>query len=424
MNGLLKGATVYRQGRLCKQDIAFCEGKIVDQSSFIPLEGFPVIPIDSVENCIVFPGFVDVHIHLREPGFSYKETIASGTRAAAHGGYTTVCAMPNLNPAPDSLAHLEEEQKLIRRNACVQVLPYASITLGRRGEGELVDFAALAPYVAGFSDDGSGVQGESLMRQAMTRAAQTGALIAAHCEQNDLLHGGVIHDGAYAHTHGYKGISSESEWRQIERDLKLAGETGCRYHVCHISCKESVALIRRAKADGVDVTCETAPHYLLLCDDDLQDDGRFKMNPPLRSREDRDALIAGALDGTIDMVATDHAPHAEEEKSRGLAGSLNGVVGLECAFPALYTGLVKTKILPLERLIEMMTDAPRKRFGLPPVSFDPGQPADITVWNLERQSTVNPETFCSMGRATPFAGMRVYGENELTIAGGTTVWGR
>ncbi len=424
MDVLLKGAAVYRRGKLCKQDVAISQSQIADHSSLAARKGVPLVPIEFSSNCIVTPGFVDVHVHLREPGFSYKETIKTGTLAAAHGGYTTVCAMPNLNPPPDTAAHLWEELTLIGRDAQVRVLPYACITAGQKGGGELVDFAALAPYVAGFSDDGRGVQDEATMREAMRRAKAAGALIAAHCEQDDLLNGGYIHDGAYCRAHGHRGISSESEWRQVERDLRLAKETGCRYHVCHVSCKESVALIRRAKAEGADVTCETAPHYLLLCDEDLREDGRFKMNPPLRSREDRDALVEAALDGTIDVVATDHAPHAAPEKARGLAGSLNGIVGLECAFAALYTGLVRTGKMPLERLIEMLTDAPRKRFGLPPVTLEAGQSADLAVWDLSREWTVDPETFLSMGRATPFEGARVYGANLLTVAGGETVWQR
>ncbi len=424
MEGLFKGATVYRQGKLSKVDIAVCQGSIVDVSSPACKEGLPVIPIGSAENCIVSPGFVDVHVHLREPGFSYKETVVSGTLAAAHGGYTTVCAMPNVSPPPDTLAHLGEELTIINRDARVQVLPYGCITQGQKGEGELVDFAALLPYVVGFSDDGRGVQDESTMRAAMEQVAKLGGLIAAHCEQDDLLHGGYIHDGTYCRAHSHRGISSESEWRQVERDLRLAKETGCRYHVCHISCKESVALIRRAKAEGVDVTCETAPHYLLLCDEDLQEDGRYKMNPPLRSRADRDALVQGALDGTIDMVATDHAPHSAEEKSRGLEKSLMGIVGLETAFATLYTGLVRTGTLPLERLLYMLTDAPRKRFGLPPNTLSPGQSAAVTVFDLSREWTVDPDAFFSRGRATPFAGAQVYGSCELTLIGGEAIWQR
>jgi len=421
LDGLLQGATIYRQGELIQQSIAFHNGKMTSVSAVSPQGENPVVPIVSIENRFVFPGFVDVHVHLREPGFSYKETMVTGTRAAAHGGYTMVCAMPNLNPTPDTPAHLWEELTLIGRDAQVRVLPYASITMGQLGN-ELVDFAALSPYVAGFSDDGRGVQSESTMREAMRRAASVGGMIVAHCEQNDLLHGGYIHDGAYARAHGHRGISSESEWRQIERDLKLAAETGCKYHVCHVSTRESVALIRRAKAEGVDVSCETAPHYLLLCDEDLQEDGRFKMNPPLRSRADQEALLEGVLDGAIDMIVTDHAPHSAEEKARGLEKSAMGIVGLECAFAELYTGLVRTGKVPLARLLQMMTDAPRARFGLPPMTFDPGQAADLTIFDLNAEWTVDPEQFLSLGRATPFAGDRVFGRCELTLAGGETVW--
>ncbi len=373
---------------------------------------------------MVSPGFADVHVHLREPGFSYKETVATGTLAAARGGYTALCAMPNLSPAPDTPAHLEAQLSILRRDAKVPVLPYGCITLGQLGEGDLCDFAALKPFVAGFSDDGRGVQREDTMREAMTRVAAVGGILAAHCEQNDLLRGGYIHDGAYARLHGHRGIASESEWRQVERDLRLAKETKCRYHVCHVSTKESVALIRRAKAEGVDVTCETAPHYLLLCDEDLQEDGRFKMNPPLRGKADRDALVEAALDGTIDMIATDHAPHSAAEKAKGLAGSAMGIVGLETAFAVLYTGLVRTGVMPLERLLWMMTDAPRARFPLPPANLDAADGASLTVFDLAAGWRVDPEDFHSLGRATPFAGMDVYGRCELTLAGGKTVWQR
>ena len=422
MNGLLQGATVYRQGTLYKRDVAFCEGRIADDSSFTWQGGTPIVPIISVLNKIVVPGFADVHVHLREPGFSYKEQILTGTLAAAHGGYTTVCAMPNVNPPPDTLTHLEAQLAIIRRDARVRVLPYGCITIGQRGEGELCDYAALAPFVAGFSDDGRGVQSESTMREAMTRVAAVGGIIAAHCEQNDLLHSGYIYDGAYARAHGHAGISSQSEWRQVERDLRLAKETGCKYHVCHISCKESVALIRKAKAEGVNVSCETAPHYLLLCDEDLQEDGRFKMNPPLRSRADRDALREAALDGTIDIIATDHAPHSAAEKSKGLSQSAMGITGLECAFAALYTGLVRPGIMPLPRLLAMLTDVPRARFGLPPMTFDAGQAADIAVFDLNAAWAINPDEFLSLGHATPFAGAQVYGRCELTLVGGKTEW--
>jgi len=424
LNGLLKGVTFYRQGRLCKGDVFISRGKIIQGDLFPLHDSVPVAPTVFNEHCIVSPGFADVHVHLREPGFSYKEQILTGTRAAARGGYTTVCSMPNVNPSPDTLANLQAQLAIIARDARVRVIPYGCITMGQKGEGDLVDFAALKPFVAGFSDDGRGVQSEATMRRAMEQIAALGGILAAHCEQNDLLHGGYIHDGAYARAHGHRGISSESEWRPIQRDLRLAEETGCRYHVCHVSCKESVALIRRAKAEGVDVTCETAPHYLLLCEDDLQEDGRFKMNPPLRTREDRDALVQAALDGTIDMIATDHAPHAAAEKALGLQGSAMGVVGLENAFATLYTGLVTTGVMPLTRLLCMMTDAPRARFGLPPMTMDAGQDADVTVFDLSREWTVNPDDFLSLGRATPFAGARVRGSCERTLVGGETVWQR
>ncbi len=349
----------------------------------------------------LFPGFCDVHVHLREPGFSYKETIRTGTLAAKRGGYTCVCAMPNLNPVPDSLETLKPQLDLIARDAAIRVLPYGAITAGEKGE-VLADMAAMAPYVCGFSDDGKGVQDAGLMREAMQTAKGLGKVIAAHCEVNELLRGGYVHDGDYARAHGHRGICSESEWRQIERDLKLADETGCMYHVCHISCGESARLIRDAKKDGVDVTCETGPHYLLLDENDLQEDGRFKMNPPLRSRRDREALLEALCDGTIDMIATDHAPHSAEEKSRGLEKSAFGIVGLETAFPLMYTYLVRQGVISLERLVDLMAVNPRQRFGLP---FE-----GVAVWDLNRETTVDPASFASMGRATPFAGWKVWGE--------------
>ena len=355
----------------------------------------------------VFPGFCDVHVHFREPGFSYKETIRTGTLAAARGGYTAVCAMPNLDPVPDSAAHLKEELDLIRRDAAIPVYPYGAITVGEKGE-VLAALAEMAPDVIAFSDDGKGVQSNGRMREAMLLAKSLGKIIAAHCEDESLLFGGYIHDGAYAARHGHRGISSESEWRQIARDLELAAATGCAYHVCHISAKESVDLIRQAKASGVDVTCETAPHYLLLCEENLQEHGRFRMNPPLRTAADREALVEGLIDGTVDMIATDHAPHSDEEKAKGLAGSAFGVVGLETAFPALYTYLVRQGFLSLEKLIDLLSGAPRRRFGIP---SDPG----FTVWNLNRPFQVDPEEFLSKGRATPFEGMRFYGRCALTV---------
>lgn len=362
----------------------------------------------------VFPGFADVHVHLREPGFSYKETIASGTRAAAHGGYTAVCAMPNLNPVPDSGEHLAVQEAAIAAGAVIHVYPYGAITVGEQGE-TLADLAALAPRVCGFSDDGRGVQARAMMEAAMVEAKALGKVIAAHCEDNSLLRGGYIHDGQYARAHSHKGICSESEWGPIARDLELAAKTGCKYHVCHISTKESVELIRQAKKSGVDVTCETGPHYLVLDDSCLREDGRFKMNPPLRDRSDREALVEGLRDGTIDMIATDHAPHSAEEKARGLAKSAMGVVGIETAFPVVYTYLVKPGLVPLETVVNALTVNPRTRFGLP-------LGEDFSVWDLEDRYTIDPAQFLSLGRATPFAGMEVQGRNLLTVCGGKAVW--
>ena len=419
MKTILNGAKFYRDGRFETGDLAIEDGKIVAIGGRVALEADDRA-VD-LTGCHVLPGLVDVHVHLREPGFSEKETIATGTAAAAHGGYTTVCPMPNLNPAPDSPEHLEAELALIRRDAVVRVLPYGSITRGQKGRGELVDFGALAGEVVGFSDDGRGVQGEELMAEAMRRAAAVGKPIVAHCEVDELLKGGYIHDGVYCREHGHKGICSESEWRQVERDIKLAAETGCQYHVCHVSTKESVELIRRAKAAGLKVSGETAPHYLLLCDEDLQEDGRFKMNPPLRSRADRDALLAGITDGTIEVIATDHAPHTAAEKSRGLAASAMGIVGLECAFPLLYKYMVLPGIITLEKLIALMAVNPRRIFGLGG-GLHVGDQADFTVLDLDARYRVDPATFLSMGRATPFAGWEVQGRAAMTVVGGREVF--
>lgn len=364
--------------------------------------------------CMIFPGFCDVHVHFREPGYSYKETIASGTLASARGGYTAVCTMPNLNPVPDCTAHLKQQQDLIDDTACIHVYPYAAITVGQKGE-VLSDLEAMASEAIAFSDDGRGVQSEALMREAMEKAKALGKLIVAHCEVNDLLHGGYIHDGAYASLHGHRGICSESEWMQIERDIQLIRETGVSYHVCHISTKESVALIRKAKSEGLDITCETAPHYLVMDDSMLEEDGRFKMNPPLRSKADRDALLAGIIDGTIDMIATDHAPHSAEEKAKGLEGSAFGVVGIETAFPVLYTYLVKPGIISMERLMELLVINPRKRFGI-------ALGCDYSIWDLEETYTIEPQEFVSMGKATPFQGWKVNGRCLATVCDGKLVY--
>ena len=362
----------------------------------------------------VFPGFCDVHVHFREPGFSYKETILSGSKCAARGGYTAVCTMPNLSPAPDTAEHLHQQLQIIEKDACIHVYPYGTITMGQKGQ-ELSEMEAMAPNVCGFSDDGRGVQSDDMMLAAMKKAKSLGKMIVAHCEVNELLCGGYIHDGDYAKAHDHRGICSESEWAQIKRDLELVRQTDCSYHVCHISTKESVELIRQAKAEGLDVTCETGPHYLVLDDSDLQEDGRFKMNPPLRGKEDREALVQGILDGTIDMIATDHAPHSAEEKSKGLAGSAFGIVGLETAFSTLYTHLVKPGILSMEQLVKLLCDNPRKRFNIP-------MGLDFSLWALDKAYTVDPEEFLSMGKATPFAGSELYGRCILTVCDGNIVW--
>ena len=361
----------------------------------------------------IFPGFCDVHVHFREPGYSYKGTVKTGSQAAAAGGYTDVCTMPNLDPAPDSVENIKTQLDIIKRDAVIRVHPYACITVGRKGV-EVTDIEALSEFAVAFSDDGSGVQNDPVMEQAMMIAKRCGKIIAAHCEDNSLLHGGYIHAGEYAKAHGHKGICSESEWKQIERDLNLAAKTGCKYHVCHISTKESVELIRQAKNSGVDVSCETAPHYLVLDENDLKEDGRFKMNPPLRSREDKEALIEGCIDGTVDMIATDHAPHSAEEKSKGLAGSAFGIVGLETSFPVLYTELVKKNIITLDRLVYMMSEAPRIRFGI--------EESGYSVWDLDNEYVINPADFKSKGRSTPFEGKKVCGKCVLTICGEKAVF--
>lgn len=417
---LLKNAAVFYKNQFTVTDVLVQNGTIAEISPAVDASLFPKAEVFDLNNCFLFPGLVDVHVHFREPGFLYKETIQTGSRAAAHGGITHVCTMPNLNPVPDTAEHLEQQLAAIRKDACVHIYPYGAITKGEAGQ-ELADMAGMADNVIGFSDDGKGVQEESMMRRAMQEAARLHKIIAAHCEVNELLHGGYIHDGEYARAHGHRGICSESEWRQVERDLRLCEETGCRYHVCHISTKETVELIRQAKARGVDVTCETGPHYLVMNDSMLQEDGRFKMNPPIRSEEDRKALLEGVLDGTIDMIVTDHAPHSAEEKGRGLAKSLMGVVGLETSFAVMYTRLVKTGILSLEKLMELMHTNPSRRFGIgSPIEV--GNPADLTVFDLNRSFTVDPEQFESKGKSTPFAGETLFGICKLTMVNGRLVW--
>ncbi len=385
---------------------AFCDGIGASVSSVLSSFDSP--------SYAVFPGFCDVHVHFREPGFSYKETIATGSLASARGGYTAVCTMPNLNPVPDSVENLQQQLQLIEEHACIHIYPYGAITVGEKGE-ELADLEGMAPNIIGFSDDGKGVQSDDMMRQAMLRAKALGKMIVAHCEDNSLLYGGYIHDGEYAKAHGHRGICSESEWGQIARDLKLVKETGVSYHVCHISTKESVELIRKAKAEGLDVTCETGPHYLVMDDTMLQEEGRFKMYPPIRSKEDQQALIDGILDGTIDMIATDHAPHSAEEKSRGLEKSAFGIVGIETAFPIMYTHFVKTGKMSMDKLVELLCINARKRFNLP-------LGCDYSVWDLNEEYVIDPEEFLSMGKATPLAGWKVFGRCMVTVCDGKVVY--
>lgn len=416
MNCILKNADVYICGKFKHTDIAVVDGKISFDMGAVGENSV----IFDFSDCIIIPGLTDVHVHLREPGFSYKETIKTGTAAAAHGGYTAVFSMPNLNPVPDSEENLKAQTDIIERDAKIAVYPYGAITKGEKGE-ELSDMEKLCDKVKAFSDDGRGVQNAKMMRQAMEFAAEHNKIIAAHCEVNELLEGGYIHDGEYAKKHNHRGICSASEYEQIKRDIKLAKETACKYHVCHISAKESVEAIRKAKAEGVDITCETGPHYLILCDEDLQEDGRFKMNPPLRSKEDRAALIEGIKDGTIDMIATDHAPHSAEEKSRGLEKSLMGIVGIETAFSVMYSKLVKTGVITLEKLVELMSINPSKRFGLD-CGIGDGETANLTVIDLKNEFTVDSSRFLSMGRATPFEGMRLFGKTMMTIAQGNLAY--
>ena len=418
LNLLLKNGTVYENGALKKADVLIKDGIVAQICENIAVNS-GIIVVDA-EKFDILPGFADVHVHLREPGFSYKETIASGTAAAASGGFTLVCSMPNLNPVPDDVETLKQEQDIIDSDAVITVLPYASITKGQKG-GELVDFESLAGKCFAFSDDGKGVQKEDMMRQAMEKAKAVNKPIVAHCEDEELLYGGYIHDGEYAKLHGHRGICSESEWGQVARDVKLVEETGVQYHVCHISTKETVDIVRKAKAKGLPVTCETGPHYLAFCDMDLQEEGRWKMNPPIRSAEDRDALIAGIKDGTIEVIATDHAPHSEEEKTKGLEKSNMGVVGLETSFGAVNTYMVKAGHITFEKLVEIMAVNPRKIFGLP-AGIKVGDKADFTVVDREKEWVVNPQEFVSLGKFTPFDGVKLTGDVVLTAYDGKIVY--
>lgn len=418
MKKLLKNATVFTNGKFEKCDVEVTNEIITNIASKIEGKSFDVIY--DLQNLYLLPGLIDVHTHLREPGFIYKETIKTGSFAGAKGGYTSIAAMPNLKPTPDCYENLKLELDAIEKDAQINVYPYGTITKGENGE-ELANFEEMKDYVLAFSDDGKGVQNEEMMKNAMEEAKKVGKAIVAHCEDNSLLNGGYIHDGEYAKIHGHKGICSESEWGPIKRDIELARNTGCHYHVCHISTKESVELIRNAKAEGVKITCETGPHYLTLNDMRIQEEGRFKMNPPIRSEEDRIALLEGIKDGTIDMIITDHAPHSKEEKSKGLAGSSMGVVGLEVAFPVLYTNLVKTGIITLEKLIKLMNTNPRNIFKIG-TEIKVGEKADLTVYDLEEHYNIDSSTFVSMGKATPFEGEHVYGKCKMTICNGKEVF--
>lgn len=420
---LIANANVWTDGKFQLSQVAVSDGIVIEVGEKIESQVSGTVKTVDASGKYLVPGLVDMHVHFREPGYSYKETIKDGSRAAAAGGFTTVCTMPNLNPAPDSVENLERQLDIIRRDAEIDVLPYATITKQRMGH-ELVDYAALAPMVAGFSDDGTGVQDEDVMREAMKGIAPTGKILAAHCEVEALLRKGYIHDGEYARLHNHRGICSESEWKEIERDIRLAEETHCRLHICHISTKESVDLIRKAKARGVLVTCETGPHYLTFCDEDLKEEGRFKMNPPIRSRADRDALRQGVADGTIDVIATDHAPHSAEEKGKGLEKSAMGVVVLETSFSAVYTTMVKTGLISMERLVEIMSLNPRRILGLPAADgIRKGMKADLTLLDINTCAVVDPAGFLTKGRATPYEGMLLNGAATLTVSNGKEVWG-
>ncbi len=422
MKKLLKGAQYFTSQGFVTGDVVVSEGVITaiwGDDSQLDGDEFEVVDLTG---CVLLPGLVDAHVHLREPGFSHKETIASGTAAAARGGMTTIFSMPNLSPAPDTVEHLQQQIDIIERDAVVRVIPYGSITLGQKGRGELVDMASLAPVVGGFSDDGRGVQSGELMGEAMARAAAVGKAIVAHCEVDDLLFKGYIHDGEYCKANGHRGICSESEWAQVKRDIEMVEASGVTYHVCHISTKESVQLIREAKARGLKVSCETAPHYLILTDMDIKEEGRYKMNPPIRSVEDRAALMEGIVDGTIDLIATDHAPHSADEKSRGLEKSAFGVVGIETSFATCYTHLVESGVITFERLVELMSSRAREIFNLPKGEISVGSVADLAAFDLNERYNIDPTEFVSMGRATPLEGMEVAGRTKMTMVGGEIVY--
>ena len=417
MQYVIKNATVLTENGFQKTDLHIDNGIVVSAGS----GDFSAAEVFDFNNCYIFPGFADVHVHLREPGFSYKETIKSGTLACAHGGFTDVCTMPNLNPVPDSIENIRVQLDIVEKDAIIGVHPFAALTVGEKGE-ELSDINGLSPLAVGFSDDGRGVQSDDMIEEAMNLVKENGQIISAHCEVNELLNGGYIREGEYSRAHGHRGIVPESEWKMVERDIKLAEKTGCKYHICHVSTKESVNLIREAKSRGIDVTAETAPHYLILTENDLQEDGRFKMNPPLGSKEDREALIEAVLDGTIEMIATDHAPHSTEEKGKGLEKSMMGVVGIETAFSLMYTHFVKSGKMTLGHLIKLMCENPRKRFSLGKGKIAVGEKADFTVFNLDEEYEINPEEFFSMGRSTPFKGEKVFAKCKMTFAGGKLAW--
>jgi dihydroorotase len=421
MKLLIKNGNILcHNGEMQTVDIRIEEGKIAEIGKHLKASGETIMNADGK---LVAPGFIDVHVHLREPGGEQKETIETGTLAAARGGFTTICAMPNTKPVPDTVEHLKNLKERIKENAHVRVLPYASITVKEAGQ-ELTDFESLQKEGAfAFTDDGAGVQNAGIMLKAMKKAAALQASVVAHCEDNTLVFGGVVHDGVFAKTHNIQGIPSVCEAVHIARDVLLAEAAGCHYHVCHISTKESVRTVRDAKKAGIHVTAEVTPHHLLLTEEDIPGlDANYKMNPPLRSKEDREALINGLLDGTIDCIATDHAPHTIEDKQAGIYKAPFGIVGLETAFPLLYSRFVQTGIFTLKKLVDWMTIKPAEIFKLPYGRLEEGAAADLVIIDLNLEKEIVPQHFASKGRNTPFGGWKCKGWPIATFVNGKLVW--
>lgn len=417
---LKNGRQINENNELVAVDLLVKDGIIIEMNECIENTEAQVYDLAGK---LVSPGLIDVHVHLREPGYERKETIETGTKAAARGGYTTIAAMANTIPVPDSMESVTYIEGLLQQSAQVRVFPYAAITLGERGQ-EIVDVEALSETsILGFSDDGRGIQEAGVMYQAMQRAKAVNKPIVAHCEDDSLLFGGYLHDGEYAKANGHRGILSVSESAQIARDIMLAQATGVHYHICHISTKESVELVRFAKAQGINVTAEVSPHHLILCDTDIvNDDPNFKMNPPLRADADRIACVQGLLDGTIDVIATDHAPHHEDEKAWGIETAPFGIVGLETAFPLMYTKFVKTGKMTLKQLIDCMSTKPANIFNLPYGTLEVGAAADITIIDLDKEMEIDSSQFLSKGKNTPFNGYNVTGWPVMTLVGGRVAY--